>query len=153
METIEILKQYSNALVVDIKEAIPKVTGKTAESVSNRVYDTGFEITANASLVTLIDGRRPTSASATKGDPDLNEIILEWIQNKGIQPEEGMTIETLAFLISRSIHRKGTRLYQMGGGNDLFKTVITDARIDLLVAMLVKNKAIEVESDIIKGLK
>ena len=153
MNTQEILKQYSDNLVTEIKEAIPKVTGKTAESVAAHVYKDGFYIDANASLVTLIDGRRPTGEGAAEGDPKLYDIILEWIGNKGIVPDGDMSEETLAFLITRSIHRHGTRLYQMGGGNNLFKEVINDSKIDLLVAMLAENKTIEVSSDIIKQFK
>lgn len=152
--TQEILTQFANALAVDIKEAIPKVTGKTAESVEVRMYDKGFEIAANASVVTLVDGRKPTSSGATAGDPTLYEIILQWIQDAGIRPrEENMTEESLAFVISRSIHEKGTRLYQQGGGRNLFQTAITDAKLDLLVASLAENKSIEVSSDIIKQFK
>lgn len=151
-QTQIILARYAAALTEDIKEAIPKVTGKTADSVTPRVYDKGFEISANASLVTLIDGRKPTS-STTAGNPTLKEIILQWIKDKPLAIPEGFTEETLAFVIARSIHNKGTRLYQLGGGNNLFKTVITDARIDLLVAQLAENKAIEVSSEVVKQFK
>jgi hypothetical protein len=153
METKQILESFASKLTEEIKQAIPKVTGKTADSVKERVYSTGFEISANASLVTLIDGRKPTSDSATEGNPNLNEIILQWIKDKGLQPKDGISIESLAFLISRSIHRKGTRLYQLGGGNNLFKSVLNDSKIDLLVAQLAENKSIEVSSSIIKEFK
>lgn len=150
--TKTILQQFAASLSEDIKDVIPKVTGKTADSVQERVYDLGFEITANASLVALIDGRKPTSKGASSGGQTLRDSILDWIEAKGLVVE-GITSESLAFLISRSIHEKGTLLYQRGGGNNLFETVINDSKIDILVAQLLNNKRIDVESEIIKGFK
>lgn len=144
-----ILEQFSHALSGDIKSAIPKVTGKTADSVEESGDEFGFEITANASLVTLIDGRRPTGNGAVKGSPSLKETIRQWIEDKGIQPD-GISKDSLAFLIARSIHKKGTLLYQHGGKNNLFESIITPQRIDSLAQLITGVKAKELMSEIDK---
>lgn len=49
-------------------------------------------------------GRRPT---VNKGDGKLQEKILRWIDEKGITPKDGISKKSLAYLITRKIHREG----------------------------------------------
>lgn len=49
-------------------------------------------------------GRRPTK---NKGDGKLREKIERWIEEKGITPKDGISKKSLAYIITRKIHRKG----------------------------------------------
>ena len=49
-------------------------------------------------------GRRPTKV---KGDGKLQEKIQRWIEEKGITPKDGISKKSLAYLITRKIHREG----------------------------------------------
>lgn len=51
-------------------------------------------------------GRGATSATPVLGQRRLKDILLEWIDTKGIVPTD-ISKETLAFLIARKIHTKG----------------------------------------------
>lgn len=144
--TKDIIKQFGLKLTEDIRKAIPRGTGATAASVYIEFTKTGFIIRGGAQIGAIIDGRKPTSAGAKKGNPTVRESVLKWIKAKGIRPRESsMTQETLAFLISRSIHKNGYK----GKGN-IFKNVITASRISSLTETLIRNEALAIQSSIIK---
>lgn len=71
-----------------------------------------------------------TGRSAGKGPYNFREIIMKWIDAKGIsvQPKGRQTEESakssLAFLITRSILEKGTRLRRDNGYNDIYDSVV-----------------------------
>lgn len=136
----DILLQFSQSLVPELQA----VSGRFAESIESEVTNESLTISASPFIRTLIDGRGPTSSGAPKGDPTLQEIILDWIKSKNISPypdKKGNvpTIEQLSWKISKSIHIHGTLLYQRGGGNNIFDAIITEARIQNLMNLLGKN--------------
>jgi len=142
----DIIKQFGNNLLKDMKAAVPSATGKTRDSLNIEFTKTGFIIIGGAQIGAIIDGRKPTSAGAKKGNPTVRESVLEWIKAKGIQPKEsGMSQETLAFIISRSIHKNG----YPGKGN-IFKSVITASRISSLTETLIRNETLLIQSNLIK---
>ena len=65
---------------------------------------------------------------------NFTQVIREWILKKGISyrhlaprggnPERGL--QSLSFLIARSIMKKGTKLYRDHGYNDIFDTLINE---------------------------
>lgn len=147
--TKEIIKQFAEKLTEDIKAAIPVATGETRDSVKMELTKTGFIIRGGAQIGAIIDGRKPTSTGAKKGNPTLREMVLKWIKAKNIRPKEsGMSQETLAFLIARSIHKNGYK----GRGN-IFKNVITQSRIASLTETLIRNEALAIQSNILKEFK
>lgn len=142
----EIIKQFGDRLVDDIKKALPKVSGKTAASVKIDYTDDGFTITGNASIGALVNGRKPTKSGAKKGSPTLQEAILEWVQALSIQPrEESMTQLQLSWAISNSIHRKGTI-----GRPDMFDDVLNSNRFDSLAKTLLNEQTTVISSQILK---
>jgi hypothetical protein len=150
----EIIKQFGVSLTDDIKKAIPKGTGATADSVNIEYKKgkdgkiTGFTIRGAAQIDAIIDGRKPTSAGATKGNPTVQQSVLEWIRAKGITPREAsMTDVSLSWAISKSIHKKGYR----GKGN-IFADVITKSRFDSLTKTLIQSKTAAIQSDVIKEI-
>jgi len=136
-EASEILKQFTELIVPELKEA----AGSFGDTIKTEVSEKGFEITISSLVNVLIDGRPPTSSGASAGNPTLQQSILSWIQSKGIAPRanaRGVTpsVQSLSWAISKSIHRDGTKLYQQGGGNNIFEGIITDQRIDSLLNLV-----------------
>ncbi len=132
MENIKpILEQFAEALTKDVKS----VTKRFSPTIENVVSDTGFAILGSPYISTLIDGRPPTSATAKKGNPTLQEIIYKWVQDKGITAkvnEQGKAVSqlSLSWAISNSIHMHGDLLYQRGGGNNIFSSIINQNRLN-----------------------
>ena len=145
----EIIKQFGDKLVDDVKKALPKASGKTAASVKIDYTDDGFTITGNASIGALVNGRKPTKSGAKKGSPTLQQSILEWVQALSIQPrEEGMTQLQLSWAISNSIHRKGTI-----GRPDMFDDVLNSNRFDSLAKTLLNEQTTVISSQILSQFK
>lgn len=143
----EILQQFVDKLVPEVQA----VTKRFAPTISSEVTETSATIYGSKYIQTLIDGRPPTSSTPVIGEQSLQEIILEWIGTKGIQPTPGAngkipTVEQLSWAISQSIHRKGDLLYQQGGGNNIFENIFTSERIESLLTLFGKNALNEVES-------
>lgn len=133
----EILQQFADALVPELKS----VSGRFAPSIESEVTDTSMTIYASPYIRVLIDGRGPTRTGASKGSPTLQQIIRAWIDQKSITPRANAngiipTLDQLSWAISKSIHAKGTLLYQRGGGNNIYDTIITKSRIDNLVSLI-----------------
>jgi hypothetical protein len=133
----EILQQFADVIVPEMKA----VSKRFADSIEAEVTDTSLVITASPYINVLIDGRRPTRIGAPKGNPTLQQIIRKWIDEKGITPridKSGRlpTKDQLSWAISKSIHLYGDRLYQRGGGNNIYDSIITPQRIDNLLSLL-----------------
>jgi len=145
----EILKQWGDALLVDIKGAIPSATGKTAASIYVEYSKTGMVIKGGSQIQALIDGRKPTSSGASKGSPTLQASLLEWIKARNITPREPkMSQEQLSWAMSKAIHRDGYK----GKGN-IFQSVITDSRIEELTNSLLDSERVFIQSEVIKQFK
>ena len=125
-QVIQILTNQGQSFVEQIKANTPKVTGKTAQSVGYEVRATRDEITltitAKPFFRVVETGRGPTRENYVKGEKSLVEAIKEWLSALG--KEQGM-----AYAIAKSIHKKGTKLYQQGGRKDVFSNVLTDRAI------------------------
>lgn len=133
----EILQQFADVIVPEMKA----VSKRFADSIEAEVSESTLLITASPYIRTLIDGRAPTSLNAVKGNPTLQQIIRKWIDEKGITPridKNGRlpTKDQLSWAISKSIHMYGDRLYQRGGGNNIYDSIITPQRIDNLLSLL-----------------
>lgn len=143
----EILSQFAKDIIPELQA----VSKGFAPTITYDVTETTLEITASPYIRVLIDGRRPTREGASKGNPTLQQAILSWINrhsikgrvnSKGIAP----TAEQLSWAISKSIHMHGTKLYQQGGGNNIFDTIITSSRIENLVNLLTEKYIVEIKA-------
>lgn len=144
-----ILEQFAEALKADVI----KVSKRFAPSIESVVTDDSIAILGSPFISVLIDGRKPTSPNAPKGNPTLQEIILSWIQEKGLQAYADKNGKipsqlSLSWAISQSIHRNGDRLYQAGGGNNIFETIITKSRLDSFVKSISSSYAESFTSDL-----
>lgn len=145
----EIIKQFAEDLVRDLQKQTPVATGKTRDSIRAVIRKTGFDIFGGSQIVALIDGRKPTKSGAPKGSPTLQETILIWIRARSITPRErNMSIEQLSWAMANSIHMNGYR-----GRGDIYATVITKSRFNSLTKTLLGDKALSLQSDVIKEIK
>jgi len=121
----EVGSVVSDRLVNDIKtKRVTKygavnASGKLAESVRYDVTNNGetLRVYAEDYIYYLVHGRK-------NGKRPPKQAIREWIDAKGISPD-GISKDSLAFLIARKIGESGTTIYQQGG-SDLVSDIITD---------------------------
>ena len=133
------LNRLGVSITEKIKEAIrtknltgygPSVaSGELLNSVRYELKDNELNIYAKAYIGALQNGRKPTTGNA--GNPTLKEAIRDWIDDKGINPED-ISKDSLAYLIARKIHREGTLLYRKnnGGSSGLLDDVINENLVE-----------------------
>jgi len=128
-------------------------SGRLHDSVEFKVTDTGIQILANDYIYYLEYGRKP-SENDNAGGPKLYDVILDWIDDKGIVPTD-ITKESLAFLITRKIHREGTTIYRQhkGQSSGLIETAITNDDILDLSDELSDAMITMMTSEILKDLE
>lgn len=159
MSDLEILNQIGSALLADMKAQVPVVTGETANSMEYSVEGLSISIIGNKSIGALQDGRKPTSGNGSASE-SLHDKILAWATAKSLTPKiikEGQSaekaFESMVWAMTKSIHAKGTLLYQQGGGVDLFASVITESRLNSIADVFFDSKKLAIESSIIKQFK
>jgi hypothetical protein len=158
MTNREILEQFGQSLLPEIKAVSKRFAPSVESEVKGSDLHLTLEITASEHIITLIDGRKPTRPNAPAGNPNLQQILLAWIKEKGIAPRADKngrvpTLEQLSFAISKSMHMYGDLLWQRGGGNDIFAPIINQNRIDSLFSILQTSAYNKVTSEIVKNLE
>ena len=156
----EILQQFGEKLVEDFKEIIPRVSGKTADSVHYTADENEMTVFGAWSLGALEYGRKPTGAGKSSGGA-MFANIKEWIRMKGL--------DISPFAVVANIHKYGTTLYRIKQGN--FKStsgkslvnyqanpigisqVINNQRINSLREIFAIKYRSLTKSEIIKDLK
>ncbi len=135
--TQEILNAEFEALRVDLIKAYDakgmRASGKTADSLE--VVDIGLEsvkLIGSEVFGALEQGRKPSEGGSKPGK--LIDDIKQWIKDKGIVSDikNDNDNSTLAFLITRKIHREGWKRQGYGGVN-LVSEVITDSRMQSMI--------------------
>lgn len=121
---VQILTTEGQSLTEQIKSNVPKVTGKSAQSVGYEVVVDGsivsLQISAKKFFRVVETGRKPTPGK--KPSRAMIDNITEWLQALGKE-------ESLAWAIATSINQKGTKLYRDGGRQDVFSNVLSDRAI------------------------
>lgn len=83
-------------------------SGRTSESIQYHItedkYKTVFIVDANSNIRFLQDGRGKTTKG---GNGSVKNSIRQWIKDKGIVASNGISEDSLVFLITRKIHREG----------------------------------------------
>ncbi len=135
--TKEIFEQFAQKVVPELME----VSKRFADSIEYEATENSLLITGDKHIRVLVDGRPPTTSNPERGPKTLQQIILEWITAKSITPyprPDGRipTVEQLSWAISQSIHMKGDLLYQRGGGSDIFDAILSEDRINSMLATL-----------------
>lgn len=97
-------------------------SGRTAASLTYEIRENEAFIYGAGHIFALEFGRKPTTAG---GDGSLRDRIRVWIDEKGINPE-GISKDSLAYLITRKIHNEGTILHKQGGKSGILSDVINE---------------------------
>ena len=97
-------------------------------------------------------GRKPT-VNGNQAGPTLRDRIRVWLDQKGIEPD-GITKDSLAYLIARKIHREGTSIYQKTNGQSsgLLDDVINQVLVDNLEKALIFAYVSAIKSQILKDV-
>lgn len=114
---VDILNRVGDTIILKLKNRLDAkgltATGETKESIKKVVTANGLQITANASIMTLVKGRNPTK---NKGDGSVKLKIKAWARAKGI-PEKD------AYKILKKIHEKGIQVPNKYNDGRLFEEV------------------------------
>jgi len=137
---------FAEQIKADIQTAIKtkRITKFGAVNSSGRLHDSveivytdgGFKILANGYIEGLIDGIAPGQSTATQ------EGISSWIKEKPVSAN--IPTNTLAYLIVRSISKKGNMVWRThkGANSGLLEDALAQGKFDRFVD-LIASKAVE----------
>ena len=150
----QIGQQLVDRLVKDIKEkpvtkyGAVNASGDLAKSIHYEVYENGVKIKGNDYIYYLEHGRGVTTKGSKPGK--LKGIIRQWIDDKGIVPD-GISKDSLAFLITRKIHKSGTTIFEQGG-SDLVSGLLDSDFFANITKELEDEIVFEIRADLFKAL-
>jgi|LGVF01.1.fsa_nt_gb hypothetical protein len=138
------LEELSAEIVAKYNEKGMRASGQFAETINVEATDSSGAIWAEDYSQQLEEGRPPTSGS---GNGSLLDRIKQWISDKGISSSD-ISEDSLAYLITRKIHRMGWNRSGYGGVN-LISEVLTPQRLDKLFndlsSEIIDNELIQIE--------
>ena len=139
--------ELTDRLVKDIqtkrvtKYGAVNASGRLAKSVRYHVKNSTLTVYAEQYIGALEFGRK-------SGKKPPRDVIRKWIDEKGIIPN-GISKDSLAFLIQRKIGEEGTTIWQQGG-SDLVSGIFNDALTKEIENDFYNLIASEVTSDVLK---
>ena len=114
-----------------------KASGYFGEHIDVEMYDEGGRIKTPLYVGALVFGRKKTSGGG--GGRSLYSMILDWIKVKGITPDDPkMTDNTLAYLITRKIHKQGIKVPNAYNDGKLIDNTFTAESVQDLKSELIK---------------
>lgn len=121
------LLEYFNAVKQQIIDAATQrgmsASGQTLSSLQVVETPNGYELQADSSIYFLEHGRGPTTAPKGNPDnPDLVQIIQDWIDAKGL--------DLNAYAVANTIHKNGTKLYRAGGNSGILSVPLNLDTLD-----------------------
>jgi hypothetical protein len=140
-------QELTDRLVKDIqtkrvtKYGAVNASGRLAKSVRYDVKNSTLTVYAEQYIGALEFGRKP-------GKRPPRDVIRKWIDEKGITPN-GISKDSLAFLIQRKIGEEGTTIWQQGG-TDLVSGIFNEALVDSIQKDFAQLIAAEISSDVLK---
>lgn len=153
-----LLESEGEKLIAELQAAMvstgANASGETSQSLASNVSMTdnsvSWEVYGGIGWQFVEQGRAKTKAS---GDGSLRGIIRQWIDDKGIEPEDGISKDSLAFLITRAIHRRGTLLHFLKETREIYSNVITDQYIENVSFKIGESLAEDVADDLSKRIE
>jgi hypothetical protein len=152
---------FADKLKVDLSDSVTRsgvsASGNLAKSFRYTLDPNRLRVYAAGYYAAIEIGRKPT---VNGGSGVLRSIIRKWIEDKKIIPkpdEQGRTItkDSLAFLITRKIHREGTLLnsikkdfYGRTNPTQIITGVINDGRLDSLKRELITSFVFQIKQDL-----
>jgi hypothetical protein len=156
-KTRALLDRFGAQTVKELKQKASKysASGSMVKGFRHETTSTGLTIYGVNYLKWAETGRGPTGAGAKRGNPTLQQSILMWLTTKGIalwRDKKGRFIgrKTMAFLISRKIHREGSLLYRKKGFRDIYTSILTERRVRDLVRSVQGEFTFSTSSDLIQ---
>jgi hypothetical protein len=148
--------KLQNDLSASVKSSGISASGNLAKSFRYELNPNKLRLFAAAYAGAAEVGRKPT---VNGGNGALKQQIRRWIDEKGIVPKpdangRAVSKDSLAFLISRKIHREGTALYNgvdsygRSKPTGIIMGVINDGRIDTLKKQLISSFVIQIKQEI-----
>ena len=109
-----------------------RASGKTANSLEVQLGLDSVKLVGDKTFEQLEYGRGKSNNGSAPGK--LIDAIKQWIQDKGIVSniKKDRNNSTLAFLITRKIHRQGWKREKHGGVN-LVSNIVTEKRIQTII--------------------
>ncbi len=119
-ETLKIvsdgLQDLRKRIIANHEAARQVASGRTRDSLKVEQTESGGILWGRRAFGTLESGRRP--GKVPKG---FYNIILQWVEDKGIQVEKP---KSFAYLVARKIANEGTELYRSGQKKDIYSTEV-----------------------------
>ncbi|WP_295651689.1 hypothetical protein [uncultured Mucilaginibacter sp.] len=97
-------------------------SGKTLASLEVVPTDNGYELQADSSIYFMEHGRGPTSTNAVAGNPNLVQIIQEWLEDKGL--------DINPYAVAKTIHKNGTKLFRAVGNSGVLSVPLNLDALD-----------------------
>lgn len=115
-----------------------KASGYFGEHIDVEMYDEGGRIKTPLYVGALVFGRNKTR-NRGGGERSLYSMIMDWIKVKGITPDDPkMTDNTLAYLITRKIHKEGIKVPNAYNDGKLIDNTFTAESVQDLKSELIK---------------
>jgi hypothetical protein len=145
------------ALINSYNQEGLKASGNWERELESEVKQEGSKIYVriNGTKYTeqLIRGRRATS-TMTAGNPTLQEVIRQWIDDKGIQPNGNISKDSLSWAISKKIHRDGIKVPNRFNSGTFIDKVFytTDGTLTQFRNILNRHYSTTIKQEITQGL-
>lgn len=145
------LFEWKEEIIANYTSSGERTTGKTGEEFEVNMTANGGKLLGANYVYVLEQGRGETKKN---GSGAVRRNIKEWIVAKGVFDYLGeKELDSLAWAISKTIHKIGTKLFREGGRKDIYSNVITESAINELVNKIAAVITVDVSSEIIKQLK
>lgn len=126
---LSILQGYGNSTVEQIRRNLESTgtnaTGKTSRSLRYEVRVEADSITLKIlgkPFINVVETGRKATPQYDKPSEEFVASIREWAKAKGVPGA--------AYAIAKSIHQKGTKLFQSGGRTDVISNVVNQSLVD-----------------------
>ena len=97
-------------------------SGKTLNSIEIIETPNGYELQASSNIYFMEHGRGPTHPGTPAGNPNLVEVIQDWLDARGLDANP--------YAIAKAIHKNGTKLYRSGGNSGILSVPLNLERLD-----------------------
>jgi hypothetical protein len=157
----KIVQDFADKLTKDLATSVNasgvNASGNLAKSFRYELQPERLRVFAAKYYSAIEIGRKQT---VNGGDGVLRGIIRRWIDQKGITPKpdangRAVSKDSLAFLITRKIHREGTLLNSSGKDfqgrakpTGIITGVINDGRLDSLKKQLITSFVFLIKQDL-----
>lgn len=130
VDLLTILSRYGQSTVAQIQANMAttgtNATGKTSRSLRFEVREQGdkqiLQVIGGRKYFMTVETGRKATPQFDKPSAQFVQAIKEWAEAKGV--------EGSPYAIAKSIHKKGTKLFQQGGRQSIVSNVVNQSLID-----------------------